>query len=241
MTIKQLGNGGAFNPKMPNSSFLIENQGKYLLFDCGYSIYSELRGQDETGDIDLKKLDSIYISHMDDDHVGSLKTLLYYQYFVNGITTKVYAHTEVFHALEEVLKKTNFKLENGEYVYAPIVSVCRLYSFVKEGMIGLDSLVSHCYHHTTCYGLTLTNPRTGAVVFISGDTKATSKITKTIKDILDRNISYKIFHDFSSWDCEGSQVHACHGDTSRLYSPEVLDAINWYHNDAPFDGNWQAV
>lgn len=246
MKVKQLGNGGAFNYQMPNSAFLIENQDKYLLFDCGYSVYAELRKQDEAGDIALKKLGSIYISHMDDDHMGSLKTLLYYQYFVNGITVKVYAHAEVFDAVQELLRKTNLKLEHGKYVKTPIVEVVRLYSFVKEGilgevMVGLNSRISHCNHHTTCYGLSLENPKTGAILFISGDTKAAPEIADTIDNILSKKVSCKIFHDFSHWDCEGAQVHACKSDTERLYSQEVRDAITWYHNDEPFDGNWQTV
>ena len=45
--IKQLGNGGAFDYLSTNSSFLIESTKKsYFLFDCGYSVYAELRRQD---------------------------------------------------------------------------------------------------------------------------------------------------------------------------------------------------
>ena len=85
MKIKQIGNGGAFNYKETNSSFLIENNRKYLLFDCGHSVYQKLRELEEASEISLKDLKAVYISHFDDDHIGSLKTLIYYQYFINNI------------------------------------------------------------------------------------------------------------------------------------------------------------
>lgn len=238
MRFKIIGNGGAFNYLIPNSSFLIENQDKYLLFDCGYSVYAELRRQDEAGEIDLKKLDAVYISHMDDDHMGSLKTLLYYQYFIHGITTKVYAHAEVYDAVEDLLSKTNFKLEKGKFVHASITEV--LDAEPLTTIIGLQVGYSNCSHHTTCYGLYLQQSSASAL-FISGDTKATPALAISIESLIKSNLSIKIFHDFSNWDCEGSQVHACKSDTERLYSPEVLDAITWYHNDAEFDGSWQTV
>ena len=53
MKIKQLGNGGAFDYNQTNSSFLIELEtNDYLLFDCGYNVFSKLR---ELGD-DIIKL-----------------------------------------------------------------------------------------------------------------------------------------------------------------------------------------
>lgn len=238
MKIKQIGNGGAFNYEMPNSAFLIENQDKYLLFDCGYSIYAELRKHDKAEEIDLKKLDSIYISHMDDDHMGSLKTLLYYQYFVNGNTTKVYAHEHVYHKVLELLQNTNSKLENGEYVDAKIVDVIEV-KYSGTFVHNMRLLPTQCLHHTVCYGLVLSTA-TGTL-FISGDTKARKQLAILMRALLEDSRNTIIFHDFSNWDCEGSQVHACKSDTERLYSQEVRDAITWYHNDGPFIGDWQTV
>ena len=243
MQIKQIGNGGAFDYQSVNSAFLIENNDEYLLFDCGYSVYAELRRQDEAGDIDLKKLTSIYISHMDDDHIGSLKTLLYYQYFVNGITTKVYAVQAVFDEIEELFSKTNTKLENGKFVPAEIVEVKRLYSFDRDTIIGLDLMPAKCYHHTVCYGIVVASKKANHLhgIYISGDTKATTTIRNIMNEMDNIYANYLLFHDFSNWDCEGSQVHACKSDTERLYSSEVLANVNWYHNNADFNGDWQTI
>ena len=104
MKIKQIGNGGAFNYKETNSSFLIENNDKYLLFDCGHSVYQKLRELDESKEILLKDLQAVYISHFDDDHIGSLKTLIYYQYFVNQIILDIIVAEELYHEMNIFLK-----------------------------------------------------------------------------------------------------------------------------------------
>lgn len=60
--IKQIGNGGAFDYKSVNSSFLIDTgNDSYFLFDCGHSVFAELRRQHDAGEIDLKKLKYVYI------------------------------------------------------------------------------------------------------------------------------------------------------------------------------------
>ena len=112
--IKQLGNGGAFDYKLTNSSFLIQTKEEsYFLFDCGYSVYAELRKQDEVGEIDLNKLKYIYISHMDDDHMGSLKTLIYYMFFILKKRVHIIAYDVVFKELQTYLSDIDGVVENG--------------------------------------------------------------------------------------------------------------------------------
>ena len=89
MKLKQIGNGGAFNTKDCNSSFLIQMSDGLMLFDCGYSVFPKLIELDSKKVISLKDLKYVYISHLDDDHVGSVKSLIYYQYFMNKMTMKI--------------------------------------------------------------------------------------------------------------------------------------------------------
>lgn len=239
MRYKQLGNGGAFNYQMPNSSFLIENNNKYLLFDCGYSVYDKLRRQDANKEIDLKKLNSIYISHMDDDHMGSLKTLLYYQYFVNGITTTVYAHKEVHVMLRNMFSGFNTKKENGEYVFANIMILTEVPHNNKNFQInGMWVNPTYTDHHTECYGL-YAEVEHESCIYITGDTKALPSIAHDM-DLLAQVYGdrFVMFHDFSNWDNEGSQVHACKTDIERIYGKITDPRVKWYHNDEYFDGNW---
>ena len=91
MRIRQLGNGGAFHFKQINTSFLISldnyddgdvDNGTKLLFDCGRNVVDKLDELAEKEEFNYSNLKYVYISHMDDDHIGSLKSLIYYMFFM---------------------------------------------------------------------------------------------------------------------------------------------------------------
>ena len=90
MKIKQLGNGGGLNPQMTNSSFLInlgtDKEPEYLLFDCGFNIMQKLIELEKNNEIKIKDIRCVYISHLHDDHVGNLETLIHWQFFKNNKT-----------------------------------------------------------------------------------------------------------------------------------------------------------
>lgn len=73
MKISFLGTGGAFDVALGNSSALVECAGTRFLLDCGHSVFPTLvnRGLADA-------FDAVLITHLHDDHVGSLSTLIYY-------------------------------------------------------------------------------------------------------------------------------------------------------------------
>lgn len=71
MEIKMIGVGGAFDYQWYNSAAIIEISGKKVLLDCGNRVYSRLRELDMADGID-----QILITHLHDDHVGSLSSLI---------------------------------------------------------------------------------------------------------------------------------------------------------------------
>lgn len=71
MHIKFIGTGGAFDHELGNSSALVALDGNHILIDCGYSIYPRLV---EKGVID--SIDYLLITHLHDDHAGSLATTI---------------------------------------------------------------------------------------------------------------------------------------------------------------------
>ena len=81
----QLGNGSALNPDMTNSSFLVKNNKQYMLIDCGYNVFSKLYKNKDV----LNEITHICITHMDDDHIGSLRALMYYLYFKQGVVPTI--------------------------------------------------------------------------------------------------------------------------------------------------------
>jgi len=100
--ITPIGYGGAFATSEGNSSFLItdgETQ-KNLLIDCGSLVYKELRERGLTSSIDW-----VYITHTHEDHIGSLSTLVYENWFIHKKKTNIICHPEVRDNIEVYLVK----------------------------------------------------------------------------------------------------------------------------------------
>lgn len=76
MKIKVIGCGNAFSEKNFNQSFLIEENGRKLLIDCGSQIPRALQSHG----IDFKEIDDIYISHLHADHIGGLEYFAFQRY-----------------------------------------------------------------------------------------------------------------------------------------------------------------
>jgi len=233
---KILGNGGAFDYNQCNSSFLIGQNEEYLLFDCGYSVFAELRKQDADINInlDLKKLTTVYISHMDDDHIGSLKALIYYQYFINNIKIQVTCHSNLIPSLLEYLSDINYSMVDGINTETDIVRVNNIPSWNK---LRLNKTPTN--HGKPCFGLVIESK--DSALFITGDTKATTKIRHIIDNLHNSYPKVKVFHDYSNWDCEPSQVHACLTDITELYSDTTRSRYTKYHTGEPFNSNWQII
>lgn len=71
-----IGTGGAFDLAYGNSAGLLTLGGHKVLVDCGHTVYPRLR---QLGLVDWP--DYVLPTHLHDDHVGSLSTLLYHRYF----------------------------------------------------------------------------------------------------------------------------------------------------------------
>lgn len=236
MNYKQIGNGGAFNFDQCNSSFIIENNNKLLLFDCGWSVFSELKNRELNKEFSLKDLEYIYISHMDDDHMGSLKTLLYYQYFVNGLTSKIICNIDIFNDLLNYIGKDFNRIkDNGKFIPSP-TPIVEYFTIESNQVLNLDNKLKLstilCDHHKSCFGLIVEDINNNKKLGISGDTIA-------IKDIEISLINCDvIFHDFSNWDAPLKQIHACKSNIEEIYSKNFISKLNFYHTGLAFDSSW---
>lgn len=237
MKIKQLGNGGAFNFEMTNTSFLVDIDDEYTLIDCGYNVYSELRNQDKSKEIDLKKLIRVYITHMDDDHMGSLKTLIYYQYFINNIILEVVSYKEVYNSLEKYLSDIDGYIKYNEKQLVQMFRLVNLNNTMyinKNRTFGIRILVSN--HFKPCYGIEFSyhDDDFFKIVF-TGDTKYNHRVKDNYN-----NINCLIFHDYSNWNEPSQQVHCCESDF-KYYSENIKKKIIKVHNDEEFNSNWMEV
>lgn len=242
MKIKQIGNGGAFNYKETNSSFLIENNDKYLLFDCGHSVYQKLRELDEKGEISLKDLQSVYISHFDDDHIGSLKTLIYYQYFVNQIVLDIIVAEELYHEMTLFLKYLDGYNEDFQKVPAQLYDIYSICDYIHTEYNGMMLDKIQCNHHIPCFGLNITDENKERMIIISGDTTAIESLDYFYFSTKSNNpeMDIIVFHDYSNWDCPEKQVHMCKTNMEQTYNKDFINILNFYHNDDPnYNKEWR--
>lgn len=76
MEIKFIGFGGAFDVNCVNSAAFVRHGGRTYLLDCGHSVFRELVQKDIAAEIS-----DILITHLHDDHVGSLSSYLLYRFY----------------------------------------------------------------------------------------------------------------------------------------------------------------
>lgn len=89
-----IGAGGAHDVHLGNSAALLEWEGKTFLIDCGFTVYPRLV---QLGLIE--KIQAACITHLHDDHIGSLSALLYHRHFISRLEPMpVIAGTPELHA-----------------------------------------------------------------------------------------------------------------------------------------------
>lgn len=95
-----------------NNAAYVEDGDKLIIIDCGGTVFSELFKKDqETGFLKNKKEIEVVITHMHDDHTGSLSTLIYYIVFKLGKSIKLVAKCK---NLKERLLMTGLREEDFE-------------------------------------------------------------------------------------------------------------------------------
>jgi len=239
MKVIQLGNGGAFDYDQTNTSFLIDvskDFTNYLLFDCGYSVFSRLRALEIKYSRELiKYTNTIFISHMDDDHIGSLKTLIYYRYFILQETTNIICHDELKNEL-----KFGIKVDSKKYDIITLEKDCNkiIKSCNRNDLDYIKFKFIKAYHYKTCYGLMLTEKLGNVTTFLylSGDTKvsedqidALNHIHDSIRDGECKNDKYLAlaFHDYSNWNSYDQQVHTCEYDWNKYYVDSKTNELKY--------------
>ena len=241
MKIKQLGNnGGLGDPTATNSAFLIDlhdDHSEYLLFDIGYNVMARLvEEEDNDPYFKIAKIKHLVVSHKHDDHCGNMETLIYWNHFKNDVQMNIYVACK---GLAKTVKDTrkitdNFKTIKAK-TYKSLTIVDDEYAY---DLSETRTIVSTPGFHGAklAFGMSIIAYGTrDKVFFISGDTKAHLTIQQ------DATGADLIFHDFSNWDDESRNVHACETDFEREYSDEFKSKVIKYHTGSDdFNKEWQS-
>lgn len=249
MKIKQLGNGGGIASALEghvNSAFLIdlyEDHSEYLLFDCGYNIMKRLEEEERDNTyFEIAKIKYVIISHKHDDHCGNLETLIYWNHFKNNVQMHIYVACDDlakgvrdtrkiednFHTLDAQTHKELDVVGDGYFTAIPHNSNQEAFSLTFKTV----------YHGAKPAIGVIINGFDNRSILISGDTKA----HKSIEDFYDNHYNNidLVFHDFSNWDDESKNIHACQTDFEREYSEDFKAKITKYHTGSlDFNKEWQ--
>jgi len=179
MKVQFLGSGSAFVLGKENyqSNILIENDGKYLLYDAGTTLPDSLNA------VNLKPqdLDTIYISHLHADHAGGIEYIAFKTYFeqfpfgVNKINLIGY-HRILNEGWENTwkggLQSIQGKVNTLEtYFDTKYLKDNDTFDFYGVTMKPVQTIhVVDNRQHVPSYGMMFDTPN-GNTVFISGDTQ----------------------------------------------------------------------
>lgn len=235
MELYAIGTGSAFTMKNWQSNFIIRQNGKLLLIDCGGDIRFSLA---EAG-FKLSEIDAIYVSHLHADHIGGLEYLGFSTLFNPSLKKpKLFGEANLLRELwskslvggMEGLEGTKYTEESGNGVllstYFDVNPVATNSSFSWEG-IRFDIVQSV---HITCkyalsnsFGLMWTDPDTNERIYLTTDCQYSPET------------SMKAFYneaDVIFQDCETSPfksgVHANYVDLKNL-STDIKAKMWLYH------------
>lgn len=232
MRFTQVGNGSALNPLKTNSSFLFEGTKCSMLVDCGTNVYQELIRKR----YNLDKLRYIFITHMDDDHIGSLRSLMYELFFKHKTVPCVIVDSSLKDLMLDYLNPHHGLVKDGKkdntelFEFIELTAGC-YYSIDLDDEKNIMIKSFKNYHYQPGSGITVQNFASNKAVSITGD-------SIPCQDILDeynmnkRTCSwYKMYHDFSEFNMPSIQVHACRDSMNALYPEKMIKKLKFYHND----------
>lgn len=131
MQIRFLGTGGAFDVDFLNSAALLKFREINLLLDCGYTVFPTLVKKSL-----INKVDHILLTHLHNDHCGSLASLLLYKSIIEKAPRPVI-----------IYPSEQFKHEIYTLLQLQVKDVDKYADFVPlehfDGIICIDTFSQH--------------------------------------------------------------------------------------------------
>lgn len=177
--IKFIGTGGSFDIAQGNSAAIVIFEGKKILVDCGFTVYPKLR---ELNLIDA--IDCVIVTHLHDDHAGSLSTLLFHRHFISNNPITLLYPDEAFR--DVMLKYLSYPMQNAE-------NYCNL--DILASIPGTDYIDTYGLHVPEMYTYSYIFGEGEDGILYSGDIGDGNFIFKYLEQMPDH--PQVIFHDIS--------------------------------------------
>lgn len=238
MKLQFLGTGAAFSMKNYHPNLLVEENGKKLLIDAGGDIRFALR---DVG-LSSKDIDSVYITHLHNDHIGGMEYIAFTSFFdLNRSRPKLFCHKVLVEDLWSDSLKGGLSSIQGRilniYDYFEVHPQEIQKSFEWQG-INFELISSihvfNGYSTIPTFGLMMTQ-KSGFKVYLTSDTQFTPEHLKEPYHKADIIIN----------DCETSpfrsQVHAHYDDLITLDKNIKTKMYLWHYQDNVVEGfaEWQ--
>ena len=188
MELKFLGRGSAFNVKEGNTSAYYKKDNILLLIDCGTTVFKSILDKHLLDDV---KEVNVLITHLHDDHVGSLSSLIMYCYYCEGIKANVfYPNKKAIHTYLSLTGAIEGKLWEE-------IDLDRLYNDMLINIVPIET--EHCCELES-YGYRLEGIG-NKNIYYSGDTCKSDINSNLLNFLYD-----EVYHDTCLADYDGN-VH----------------------------------
>ena len=229
MLLRFLGTGSAFSLHNYQSNLTIEAQGKRLLVDAGADIRFALRASG----LSYKDIQSIYVTHLHNDHIGGMEFIAFSSYFDPTCPKPhLYCHKWLVDDLWSFSLKGGLASIQGQILnlhdYFHVHGLGNGDRFIWEGIAFEIVQAVHVYNGywvVPTFGLMITDALSNKRVYLTSDTQLNL-------DYLGQGYQQA---DLIIQDCETSsfrtEVHS-HYDELCTLSPEIKGKMYlWHYQD----------
>lgn len=224
--IEILGAGGAWDEL--TTAYLINDR---LLVDCGVEVVKKL-----LKDGRLKNIDTLLLTHLHQDHVGGLETLLFWRRLIDHSEQNLHiiAGPDFLQYYDALKASIDY---DGRYIRAFRFTQLDGQTPTPQQASGLSLIphaVAHGFHTVPAFGFRIANAN-GHEIIITGDTD--EPVTFVTPDELQQERSILLLHDMgwgNDWPRENkvhpteSEVYTRFGDTDKLIGIHTSVALKRY-------------
>lgn len=240
MILTFIGTGAAFTLNNYHSNLIIEEQGKRLLIDAGGDVRFALKSLG----LRYKDIDSVYLTHLHNDHIGGMEFLAFSSYFDPSCSKlRLYCHKWLLDDLWSFSLKGGLASIQGQILniddYFEVHGLGNGERFLWQD-IPLEIVqaihVYNGYWVVPTFGLMITSPRTGKNVYMTSDTQMNL-------EYLGENYQRA---DMIIHDCETSLfktgVHSHYDELRTLDATTKAKMYLWHYQDNIVEDwvGWQA-